>query len=266
MKNLTILYLIFISLTGFAQTQRHSLINLQAGIASPTTRWDKDFDAFDAFFLDITSLSVNAGPRLYSKPAFTGTFSYLHNLESSFTWKTEAYGMFTGINTTFGNSYADSLNIGISDFGLAAYAVKTFKPGTGNYITLQLGASAGLASLKNTELVNTSDTTDFFGLTSIIQTSTMQMELTSDFMVRAIGKVEWFSRLNDHWSVSASFSYLHPLTKNTRFAAETNLETAFLPINTNYATENFSMPFWSVSAGIVRDIYVKKKPAPMPGF
>lgn len=267
MKNILSLLLVAFAITGLnAQKVRHSVLQLQAGISSPLSRWDKDFDIFDASFFDLATISQESGPRLYSKPAYGLELSYLHKIEKSFTWKIGALTHKTNIDLTTGDSYSDSLKINLSDFGLCAFAVKNFHPGDGNVVTLQLGASAGYMTMNNGQIIDRSDTTDVLGLLSIVQTSKMQMELVSKVLVRAIAKAEWFSRLTDHWSVSAAFLFEMPLTSNSRFSFNSNIDTGFFPVNTTVNTSNFSMPYWTIQAGIARDIYKKQKQASVPQF
>ncbi|MCB0820929.1 MAG: hypothetical protein KDC13_09925, partial [Bacteroidetes bacterium] len=118
MKKIIILSFVAIATTSLnAQKLRHGVLQLQPGISSPLSRWDKEFDVFDASFFDLATISQESGPRLYSKPAYGLELSYLHNLEKSFTWKIGALAHKTAIDLTTGDSYSDSLKINLSDFG-----------------------------------------------------------------------------------------------------------------------------------------------------
>jgi hypothetical protein len=253
MKNLLILSFIFIVSSSKAQTVK-SCLQVNAGISSPTQRWDKDFDVFSTFFTDIQSFSSTPGIRLYSKPRYHGDLNYIRNILNPITWKLGIYGSSSQIERTSGLSYApDSSNIGLQELGAQAFLVKPIKAGSNHTILLQLGLQAGTLSISNNQLVKSSDTLDVVGIFEVIQESDLQMELVSSWLVQGVFRAEWLTELNEHWSLSAAAEMRLPLTSNTRFVGTSVIDNDFFPITTTTQTQAFSMPYWSFNLGVIRN-------------
>lgn len=261
MKNLLLSSAIILGLCANASAQKivRSGIQANVGIASPLDRWDKNFDALSTFFTDIGSLSVQPGLRLYAKPQFNYSLSYIRNLQYKYTWKGGVFYHSTQIERTDGFTYRDTTSIQVSEMGAHLAFAKVFHPAQGNEILLEIGASAGKLSLKNNQLISKIDTTDVLGFFTITQESNLSMETVSPWLIQGIARVEWLSRLNDHWSVSASIEGRIPFTMNTRFSGQTVINNPLFPITTSTNTPNFSMPYWSCSLGIVRILEWRKK-------
>jgi hypothetical protein len=265
MKKLILIIAITIGFNSASDAQKHVRSGIQAnvGIASALGRWDKNFDQLSFFFTDIGSLSVQPGLRLYTKPQYNYSLNYIRNLQYKYTWKGGLFMNSTQIERNDGFSYRDTTSINISELGVQLAFVKVFHPAQGNEILLQIGASAANLSLKNNQLISKVDTTDLFGFANLMQESNLKMEAVSPWLIQGIARVEWFSRLNEKWSVSASIEGRLPFTMNTRFSGETKVDVPIIPqfpitFKTNTNTPSFSMPYWSCSLGLVRIIEWKK--------
>ncbi|MEX1187784.1 MAG: hypothetical protein WED33_00900 [Bacteroidia bacterium] len=262
MRKLSFLFILFWPLIILGQTTNtvHGILQYNFGIASPLERWDKDFDAFSTFFTDVQTLSSSPGLRLYGKPAYIMEFNYIRNISKPYTWKIGSHYSGTSIEKTSGTSYApDSVNIGLTNWGLQAYLIRTLQPAKNHTILFELGIDAGLLSLSNNELISTSDTVDFLGLLSVVQNSNLQMETTNKWLVQGVFKLEWLTEINENWIVSAGADFRLPLTTNTRFTGVSTIENDFFPVTTNFSTPDFSMKYWSFNLGISRSIYTAKK-------
>lgn len=247
-----------------AQNLVRSGLQANLGISSSTIRWDKNFDVFNTFFTDVSTLSVQPGLRLYAKPQFNYSLNYIRNLNKNYTWKGGFMLNSTQIERTDGNSYSDTTSIKMQEVGAHLSFVKVFHPAQGNEILLSIGASASKVSLKDNQLISKVDTTDVLGFFTITQESNMFMEVVSPIVIQGIARVEWLSSLNENWSVSAAIEARLPFTMNTRFVGETVINNPLFPLTNASTTPNFSMPYWSCSLGIVRILEWKKKKASSP--
>lgn len=256
----TFLFSISFIANSFAQKTVQSGVQANIGISSPLDRWDKEFDVFAALFTDLQALSITNDIRLYNKPMIHAEFNYLRTVLKPYTWKIGLNSSRTSIERTSGTSYtSEDNNIEIRNLGAQAFLIRTFHPADENVIMIQLGIQASSMSLKNTELLSLSDTTDLFGITEIVQNSSLNMELNNSILIQGVARVEWMSEINENWSVSAAAEYRQPITSNTRFVGATTIENDFFPITTNFNTSDFSMPYWSFNLGIVRNITWKKQ-------
>jgi hypothetical protein len=252
-----------------AQTKIQSGLQFTLGAGFSPNRWDADFDSLGALFVSDATLGIKGLPavRLYNKPAFSIGLNYLRNINKSYTWETGLTASTQHIGRTSGTSYLETTPIIVSTAGIQALAIRTFHPHEGSTLMIQIGAAVQGIFLKNTELINQTDTLlNVPGFLDLTRITSLEMERTSSSMIEGIGRLEWMNKLNEHWGISAAIEGRMPFTEHVRFSGITTVNNPFFPLTTRLSTRANKMNYLQVNVGIVRLIKQKSRVTITPSF
>ena len=272
LKNITLL-LCLIGFSGISNAQKGLYQpgwQLTIGVSSALQRWDSDMDSLSTFFNGDAATGVPAQPmlRMYSKPQFNLELNYIHNLQNRFSWKLGALASKQQLGYTLGNSYVDSASVSISTAGIQGLALIAAHPSEGSIVTFGIGASVQYVGLSNSAFYTRNDTLiNVGGLLDVSAVSSLSMNRSSTVLVQGLAQLEWISKLNENWSISASIQGRMPFSNNFNYSSNSTVtgkidffgQSISTPVsNVTHNTSDFGMPYMQFNVGIVRMLEMRR--------